>query len=150
NISVGQVIELDQLNDTHLTQPGYIPIVNETGNEGANGIGQNDGASRDGLNYETDGTHECPRGLQQFVKVTALSGNQVTLESPLYYTFLGSLAPQAFIWAGGNIEYAGIEHMNIDAQFNSFAVAFTFCSNCWARDLAVTHVARDAVLFMRA
>jgi hypothetical protein len=150
NLSVGQVIRLDQLNDTHVTQPGYTPIVNETGNEGANGIGQNDGASRDGLNYETDGTHECPRGLQQLVKIAAINGNQVTLDTPLYYTYLASQAPQAFFWAGGNLEYAGIEHMSIDAQFNDFAIAFTFCSNCWARDLAVMHVARDAVLFMQA
>ena len=39
HLSVGQVIVLDQLNDTNLTTPGYVPVVNPTGNEGTVGVG---------------------------------------------------------------------------------------------------------------
>ena len=142
---VGEDIVLDQLNDTQVAAPGYTPIVNETGNEGTNGIDGNDGASRDGLSFETDGTHAAPRGLQQLVRVTAIDGNAVTVDPALYYPHLASLAPQAFYWDTPDLEYAGIEDLKIDAQYTDGAVTFTFCRNCWARRLEVDHLARGGV-----
>jgi hypothetical protein len=135
DLSVGQDILLDQLNDTRLSVTGYTPIVNETGNEGANGLVGNNGASRDGTSFQTDGTHECPRGLQQLVRVTAIDGNSVTIDPPLYMRHLESLAPQAFFWGGGKLEYAGIEDLKIDAQFTDGAITFTFSSNCWVNNV---------------
>jgi hypothetical protein len=147
-LTVGQTVLLDQLNDTHVSLAGYTPIVNETGNEGANGVAGNDGASRDGLQFETDGTHEAPRGLQQLVRVAAIAGNAVTIDPPLYYPHLSGLSPQAFFWDTADLEYAGIEDLKIDAQFTSGAVTFTFCRSCWARNLEVDHIARGGVWAM--
>jgi len=145
DLKVGQTVLLDQLNDTQVTLAGYIPIVNETGNEGTNGVDGNDGASRDGLEFETDGTEAAPRGLQQLVRVTAVAGNTVTIDPPLYYPHLAFLDPQAFFWDTPDLEYAGIEDLKIDAQYTDGAVTFTFCRNCWAQSLEVDHVARGAV-----
>ena len=144
-LKVGQGVVLDQLNDTGLSLPGYVPIVNETGSEGTNGIGLNDGASRDGLEFETDGTHAAPRGLQQLVRVTAISGSSVSIDPPLYYPHLAILSPQAFFWDTPDLEYAGIEDLRIDAQYTDGAVTLSFCRNCWARRLEIDHVARGGV-----
>jgi len=144
-LRVGQDVLLDQLNDTEVAIPGYTPIVNETGNEGTNGMGVNDGASRDGLNFETDGTHPAPRGLQQLVRVTQISGNSVSIDPPLYYPHLAILSPQAFFWDTRDLEYAGIEDLKIDANYTDGAVTFTFCRNCWARGLEIDHLARAGV-----
>ena len=147
-LKVGQSVVLDQLNDTLVSLAGYTPIVNETGSEGPNGVSGNDGASRDGLEFETDGTHEAPRGLQQLVRVTAVTGNSVTIDPPLYYPHLASLSPQAFFWDTPDLEYAGIEDLHIDAQYTSGAVMFTFCRGCWAKGLEIDHVARGGVWAM--
>jgi hypothetical protein len=148
NLTVGQNIVLDQLNDTHVSVAGYTPIVNETGNEGANGVIGNDGASRDGLEFQTDGTHEAPRGLQQLVRVTAIAGESVTIDPPLYYAHAGALSPQAFFWGTPDLEYAGIEDLKIDARYTDGAVTFTFCRNCWVKNLEIDHVARGGVWAM--
>jgi hypothetical protein len=145
HLSVGQVIVLDQLNDTNVTTPGYVPLVNPTGNEGVVGVGVNDCASRDGLSFCTDGSHPVPRALMQLAEITAIKGNDVTLDRPVYYTHLASLSPQAFFWEGGNLSYAGIETLKIDALYNDQAVDFSFCTNCWAEGIEVDHIARGGV-----
>jgi hypothetical protein len=145
HLTVGQTIVLDQLNDTGVTTAGYVPVVNPVGNEGTVGVGVNTCASRSGLSFCTDGKTPVPRALMQLAEVTAIAGNQVTLDRPIYITHLASLAPQAFFWAGGNLKYAGIESLRIDAQYTDQAVAFQFCSHCWAKAIEVAHIARGGV-----
>jgi Pectate lyase superfamily protein len=145
HLSVGQVVVLDQLNDTNVTTSGYVPLVNPTGNEGVVGVGVNDCASRDGLSFCTDGSTPVPRALMQLAEITAIAGKNVTLDRPVYYTHDASLSPQAFFWEGGNLSYAGIESLRIDAQYNDQAIAFGFCTNCWAKGIEVDHIARGAV-----
>ena len=145
HLTVGQVVVLDQLNDTNVTTPGYVPLVNPTGNEGTVGVGVNDCASRNGLSFCTDGTAPVPRALMQMAEVTAINGNNVSLDRPVYITHLAGLSPQAFFWRGGNLSYAGIESLRIDAQYTNQAVDFSFCTNCWAKAIEVDHIARGAV-----
>jgi hypothetical protein len=115
------------------------------GNEGNVGVGVNDCASRDGLSFCTDGSHPVPRALMQIVEVKAISGKQVTIDAPVYITHLASLAPQAFYWDGGNLSYAGIENLAIDAQYHDQAIDLTFCSHCWVKGVEIDHIARGAV-----
>ena len=144
-IMVGQPIVLDQLNDSNVTTAGYTPLVSPVGNEGTVGVGVNDCASRDGLNFCTDGSHAVPRALMQIVQVKTKSGNQVTIDAPVHITHLPSLSPQAFYWDGGNLAYAGIESLTIDAQYNDQAINMTFCSHCWVKGVEIDHIARGAV-----
>jgi hypothetical protein len=104
-------VVLDQLNDTAVTTAGYVPLVSTVGNEGNVGVGVNDCASRDGLNFCTDGTHPVPRALMQIAQVQAVSGKLVTLDVPVYATHLATLSPQVFYWDGGNLAYAGVENL---------------------------------------
>jgi hypothetical protein len=144
-LHVGQPLVLDQLNDTNVTAPGYVPLVSTVGNEGNVGVGVNDCASRDGLNFCTDGSHAVPRALMQIVKIKAISGKEVTLDAPVYITHRADLSPQAFYWDGGNLEYAGVENLAIDAQYKDQAISMTFCTNCWVKGVRVDHIARGAV-----
>ena len=144
-IHVGQPLVLDQLNDTNVTTAGTTPLVSPVGNEGNVGVGVNDCASRDGLNFCTDGTHPVPRALMQIVQVLAVNGKQVTIDAPVYVTHLASLVPQAFYWDGGNLAYAGIENLAIDAQYHDQAINMTFCSHCWVKGVQIEHIARGAV-----
>jgi hypothetical protein len=144
-LHVGQPVVLDQLNDTAVTTAGYVPLVSTAGNEGNVGVGVNDCASRDGLNFCTDGTHPVPRALMQIAQVKAVSGKQVTLDAPVYATHLASLAPQVFYWDGGNLAYAGVENLAIDAQYKDGAISMTFCTDCWVKGVQIEHIARGAV-----
>ena len=144
-LQVGQQVVLDQLNDTNVTDNGYVPLVNPEGNEGIVGVGVNDCASRDGLNFCTDGTHPVPRAMMQIVEVTAINGNQITIDPPVYYTHLATLAPQAFFWDGGNLKYAGIEDLAIDAQYTDASISMTFCTDCWVKGVQIEHIARGAI-----
>jgi hypothetical protein len=144
-LRVGHPLVLDQLNDTDVATAGYVPLVSTVGNEGNVGVGVNDCASRDGLNFCTDGSHPVPRALMQIAQIKAINGKEVTIDTPVYTTHLGSLLPQAFYWDGGNLEYAGIENLAIDAQYQDRAISMTFCTNCWVKGIEVEHIARGAV-----
>jgi hypothetical protein len=145
NLKVGQPVVLDQLNDTDVATAGYVPLVNPTGNEGTVGIGVDDCASRSGLSFCTDGNTAVPRALVEMAEVTAIQGNQVTLDRPIYYTHTASLSPQAFFWGEKNVSYAGVESLRIDSQYNAQTLAFAFCTNCWVKAVEVDHITRAAV-----
>jgi hypothetical protein len=38
--------------------------------------------------------------------------------------------------------------MQINANFNNFAISMGFCDDCWTKNVAVTHIARTAVFFL--
>ena len=140
-LTTGQEIVLDQLNDTSL--------VNVIGNEGHCGPG----GAGNGCGRSNDVSAACSygfcasdaRAMPQIVGVSAIQWNQVTLDTPVYFTHQASLSPQAFFWAGGNMKYAGIENIGIDAQYNSRAIAMQFCTGCWVKGVEVDHIARGAI-----
>lgn len=131
-MAVGQHVVLDQLNNTSLVFP--------TGNEGASGS-----SGRNGLSFE--GSYA--RAQFQMVEITAIpDSTHITVNPPVDYTHSASLTPQVFYWntsGGGNIEYAGVENMQINANSQNFAIAFDWCSYSWVKNVVVTNVARDAV-----
>jgi hypothetical protein len=62
------------------------------------------------------------------------SPTQVTIKAPgVAYDHTASLAPQAFWWntsgssGPGNIAYAGVENMQINANSNDDAISMPFC-----------------------
>lgn len=123
-LTVGQTVGLDQVND-----PALVNIVGNAGTLTT--------VSRNGTSFY-DGTD---RAMLQLAKVVAISGNQVTLDTPVLVDHAASLAPQVFWWGRGNLEYAGIERSKLDGG----RVRFMYCTNCWARGVEATRVERNAI-----
>jgi hypothetical protein len=146
NLKVGQAIVLDQLNDTDVSAPGYLPLVSPVGSDGTCGLGANDCISPvDGPHFCTDGAHVVPRALMQTVEIQSIAGNDVTIAPPLYVAHLASLQPQAFLWDGDDLRYAGVENLTVDGQNGDAALQFSFCAHCWVKGVEIDHFARGAV-----
>lgn len=120
-LTVGNILILDQLNDTN--------FVNPVGYEGDNGAGR--GGS--------------DRAIQQFVEVRAIVGNVVTIDPPLQGSFWNSgLDPEAW-WIGTSgsfwIKRFGIEEMTIDGEdlngFDPYAanIYYETAAECWIKNV---------------
>ncbi|MBN1569576.1 MAG: hypothetical protein JXA73_17155 [Acidobacteria bacterium] len=89
-ISVGDVLLLNQINSGDVV------------NAGTNG------------KCTFCGLSSGDRSLGQFVEVSAIMGNQVSITTPLHWTYDTSLAPYAYVIHGSAItRWAGIESMTI-------------------------------------
>ena len=97
-ISVGTMLILDELNDSSL--------VSNSGTYGTiNWNSRNSGA----------------RVLGQSVEVTGVSGNTVTFNPPMYWTYLSNLAPQAMSFNAG-CQWGGLEDLTLKGTFGSSPV----------------------------
>ncbi len=159
-IKAGQRILLDQHN---------APYVYPFGVEGecvsGNSCGRND------CTQNTDTSHpdgdNCPSGttLQtwgsdnraqlEIVEIESVDGpTQITIKAPgVAYDHTAALAPQAFWWNSsgahgpGNIEYAGVEDMTVNAKGQDDAISMPSCDYCWVKNVTVTGIARAGVFF---
>jgi len=114
-LAVGNILCIDQLND-----PKLVSIY---GNEGQN------------CTYcsRLSGT----RAQMQYVQVTAINGNNVTISPGVYMTnWQASLSPQAWWW-GQSCNRSGVEDLTIDnSQAGaSFNVEFVACNACWVKSI---------------
>jgi hypothetical protein len=82
------------------------------------------------------------------------SPTQITIKAPgVAYDHSSGLAAQAFYWntngsnGSGNISYAGVENMKVNANLNDYAISMPFCDYCWVKNVAVTNIARSGVFF---
>ena len=133
-MSVGQQVALDQLNNTNL--------VFTAGSDGTTGSA--------GRNGTTNFDGSVARAQYQMVEITNISGTQITINPPVDYTHDPTLSPQVYFWSPANVQYDGVENIKINANSQDFAVAFRFCSYCWAKNIEVDNVARTAVNFYYA
>ncbi|HTW79470.1 MAG TPA: hypothetical protein VME23_08020 [Terracidiphilus sp.] len=96
------------------------------------------------------------RAQQEMVQVESVnSPTQITITAPgVAYDHSASLSPEAFYWnthganGPGNISYAGVEDMQINANFNNFAISMGYCDYCWTKNVTVTNLGRTAVFFL--
>jgi hypothetical protein len=128
-LHVGDEIGLDQENDPNVVfcgKNGCAPL------------------SRDGTRAEGGSNRE----VLQMVQITAIAGNQITIDTPLYMTHSATLHPQAFWWPE-KMHYAGVESLKVDLRttYNISNVSFTFCTNCWVRNVATVNSHRSAINF---
>ena len=130
NISVGNVITLDELNPAFVSDNGYGGV-------------QNCGRSPTG---PYNGSGRC---LQQAVLVTAISGNSVSISPSLDINFNSTLDPQAWFWPEGYIKGVGIANLTmIGTRNNSYALAVLWnCQYCWVNNTNLLNTSRDAVQF---
>ncbi len=130
NISVGNVITLDELNDYFVSDNGY---------GGVQGCGRSPTGPYNGSG----------RCLQQVVLVTGISGDNVMISPSIDINFNSMLDPQAWFWPQGYIKNVGIADMKITGLKNStYALAeFWNCQYCWINNTYLENTSRDAAQF---
>lgn len=112
-ISVGTMLILDELNDSSL--------VSNSGTYGTiNWNSRNSGA----------------RVLGQSVEVTGVSGNTVTFNPPMYWTYLSNLAPQAMSFNAG-CQWGGLEDLTLKGNSTGFTAMFLMNGSkyCWVKGI---------------
>ena len=129
NMQVGDILILDQLNDS--SDGGGIFVCSNTSctDEGGNSPGRNN------------------RGQQQLVKVVALSGNQVTISAAIRMpNWRASQSPGVF-WNGNApiVTGDGIEDLTLDVTGASGqnGVAMMHVSDCWSRGVRTINPDRN-------
>jgi len=135
-ISVGSLIILDQLDDS--SDPGTIFVcstINVCAGEGGNAYGRNG------------------RAQQQIVRVTAISGNTLTISPGLYMpNWRGSQSPGAS-WASATpgtmdgIENLSVDHTNGGATTGT---AFLYVNHCWIKGVRSIGANRSHVWLYQA
>lgn len=79
--------------------------------------------------------------LQQYVKVVAINGNQVTITPGLYSSlWSGNLSPQAYFWPlNQTTKMSGVEDLQINGTSDSECLLFACDDHCWARNVWCTN-----------
>jgi PKD repeat protein len=113
-ISPGTMLVLDQLNDASLPVSNVGTYGTITWNS------RNSGA----------------RALGQTVEVGSLSGNTVTIKTPMYWTYQSSLAPQAMSFQA-TCQYAGLEDLTLYANQTGYTAMFFMSGSkyCWVKNI---------------
>jgi len=123
--SIGDILLIDQLNDPQLVDPvGYEGLCSYCGRE--------------------NGT----RTRGQIVEVTAVNGNTVNLNLPLYYTLGASFSPQAtLVDASAMVRWAGVEDLTITEPqaVVDFLIEMDGAQYCWLKNIEVERVNQRAV-----
>jgi len=135
SLTAGQVVAVDQLNDTS--------IVNVNGFSGGENAGRCGGPSY-GFSCNT-------RAQLEMVQIQSVdSSTQITIKAPgLSRNLSSGLIPQVFYWTNGP-SYNGVENLTVNTS-NDFAVSFPFCNFCWTKNISVISSAvRGSIYFLWA
>ena len=118
SIPTGTLIYLDQLSDGALV----------------------DSQGSGGVCAFTDRLRDGTRNIMQLVRVTGVSGANITFWPPLNWTFSASLSPQATV-IGTSVRNAGIEDMTITSPAGSdlqYHVFMDSCDSSWLKNIEST------------
>jgi hypothetical protein len=121
-IAVGDILLIDQRNDGVL--------VDTAGSEGV-------------CTYCSRENGDRARG--QFAEVTAVHGNTVTLNLPLFFSLDPTLTPQAtLVSASSMVRHVGVEDLSLtEAQgVNEFIVEMDGSQYCWLKNVEVSRMNR--------
>jgi hypothetical protein len=133
SLSPGQVVAVDQLNDTSIV---FV-----------NGFSGSENAGRcPGPNY---GFSCNSRGQLEMVQIQSIdSPTQITIKAPgLSRNLSPGLSPQIFFWSGSP-SYDGVEDLTVNSS-SDFAVSFPFCHFCWTKNIAViSNAIRGSIYFL--
>lgn len=116
-LSANDYIVIDQLNDPSL--------VTRTGDEGDCYYCSRPWTSPDGGS----------RGLGQMVRITAKSGNTLTIDPPLYYTYSAAFSPQ--VYKVYTTQYAGVEDLYVENVNGSVKnnILMQACAYSWLKNI---------------
>jgi hypothetical protein len=134
---VGQILILDQLNDTMDTGNVFVNDTRRYGQEGGS----------------PGRTGPPDRNQQQFVKVTAIKGNVVTISTPVYMpNWRSTQIPQA--WSPGVVgqdvsTMIGVEALTVDSTNDRSSTAsnieFGNCYQCWVKNIKSLNANRNHI-----
>jgi hypothetical protein len=131
NLQPGRIIILDQLNDSSDGGGIFVCSTSSCSDEGGNAPGRNN------------------RGQMHLAKVTAVSGNQVSIHPPLTMpNWRASQSPGLWWNAGGPIvSGAGIEDLTIDATNarSRGGIVFVHVSDSWVKGVRIINADRSHV-----
>lgn len=131
NLSVGSLIDFDQLNDSSDT--GSVFVCDTTGVCSTEGTG---------------GVYRSGRGQNHVAIVTAISGSNVSFFPGFYLNnWSSSKSPQAY-WPTNTITENGVEDLSIDNSGSSSnaAVLFYSATNSWVKNVRSLYLNRDDVM----
>ncbi len=123
SFAVGDIIQIDQLDDTSYLYAGGVPYFKRI--NGGTGYGP---------------ASTGPRSLGQTVEVTAKNGNTLTISPQLHQAYSLSLTPQVFKPTGGYVKYAGVEDLYVTGG-NPEQIMILNAAYCW-----VKHVESDGTV----
>ncbi len=122
--------------------PGDILLINQL----------NDGTLVDPVGVEGKCTYcgyeDGNRTLGQLVEVTAVNGNQVTLNLPLHWTYNTSLDPWAYqVDASAMIRHAGLEDLTLtqDNPEVEFMIEMDGAQYSWVKNVEIKNIQRRAM-----
>jgi hypothetical protein len=137
-LSVGQVLILDQDNDTTDTNQVFVCDTTACASDNSSS------SSSPGRNCSNAGTVSgcssgaaADRNQQQYVRVTAINGNTVTISPGLYMpNWRASQNPGAW-WASAVIQGSGIENLTVDnTNSNDISgIMFFNAYQCWMKNV---------------
>jgi hypothetical protein len=133
-LTVGMVIVLDQLDD--IEDHGELIISDIRGR----------------FSFEGGAPGRWDRAQQQFVRVTAIDGDQVTISPGLHMpNWRGSQLPQAWWW-GDTSSMNGVEDLTLDHSRSSemSGIGFHNAYNGWVRNVKSLNAARAHVWINQA
>jgi hypothetical protein len=124
-ITPGDILLINQLNDDYIVDPvGVEGKCTYCGYEGGN------------------------RVLGQLVEVTAVAGNQVTLNLPLHWTYSTPLDPWAYqVDAYSLIRHAGLEDLTLtqDTPNVEFMIEMDGAQYSWVKNIEIKNIQRRAM-----
>jgi len=147
--SVGQVLDLDQFNDTSDT--GGVFIGDVTGKYIQETLGP--GRLCPNAKDPSCGTQSGNRTQQEFKLITAINGNQVTISPPIYMpNWRMAQVPQG--WSTGVVgarvgTMIGVESLSIDSTNDGSAaisnIQIANCYKCWVKNVRSINANRNHV-----
>ncbi len=128
-MAVGNVLILDQADDGSDTGGIYVCASSACAGEGGNSYGRKG------------------RAQQQLVKITAISGNNVTITPGLYMPNWSSSKSPGATWATGGMSGNGVENLSIDSNNSGgmAAIVLLYVSDCWVKGVKSTNANRSHV-----
>ncbi len=150
---VGGYLTIDQENDSTVTlvaDGGYGGTCSWCG---VSRCSTNHNAVRVGANWGSatcSGTWEGgKRALGQMAKITAKSGNTLTITPPLYWNYIKE--PKV-LSLKGVVEYAGIENLKIDDSGRTndwgdaeYSVGISSCAYCWLKNVEIANTVKKGI-----
>lgn len=137
NLRAGSMLILDQLNDSN-TDNGQVWVCG-SGGQNACCVDCQSGSGRDNRHN---------RQQQQVVKVTAVSGNQVTLEDPIMMPNWRSGQNPGAWWSGrAPVSGVGIEDLSLDHSSSGASSGMIFYNSygSWAKNIRSIRANRNHV-----
>ncbi len=91
------------------------------------------------------------RALGQIVEITGISGNSISINIPLYWTYTSTLLPQATSIRSAHLtRKSGIEDMTLtqDTKSTLYSMVMETTVNSWVKNVEIKNIVKRAIWFI--